>query len=165
MFIPANKKIGSCVQSGRCIMAWYLLWKSFLVPPASISNSPFIHFPRHRSFWGEKRMLQAGLWPVLWLGPAERPQNDEGRGGSHEAEDDRHLGEPFVADGSEHQWHHSVGRGCLLPRLLCLSPAFCFRLCLWRLESSLCLSLVPFSGVKGTPASCKLCPVDKCAYL
>lgn len=146
-------------------MEWHLPWKPFLVPPASVSNNPFMLFSWHRSSWGEKRMLQAGLWPVLWSGPAEGSQNDKGRGGSHEAEDDRHLGEAFVEDDSEHQWHYPADRGRFLSWIFCLSPAFCCRLCLWRLGSLFCLLLIPFCSVEGTPASFKVCPVDKCVHL
>lgn len=98
-------------------------WTAFPGPPASVSNDLLMPFPWHRSSWGEKGVLQEGLWPVLWLGPAEGPQNDKGRGGRHEAEDDRHLWEAFVADSGEHQRHHPAGRGRLLPRVLRLSPA------------------------------------------
>jgi hypothetical protein len=33
-----------------------------------------------------------------------------------------------VEDGSQHQWHHLAGCGCLLPCILCLSSTFSYRL-------------------------------------
>lgn len=147
------------------LMAWHPPKKPSLVSPASVSNNTLVPFPWHRSSWGEERMLQEDLWPVLWPGPAEGPQNDQGRGGSHEAEDDRHLREAFVADSSEHQWHYPADRGRILPCIFCLKSCLLPQAVPWRLDSLLCFLLVPFCAVKGTPASCKFCLVNKCVHL